>query len=208
MVLVKQEGGPLHVRITAHPSHHVKKYPFNPKKKDWYFFSQKEEEVLRLLIPGWTEYDPMFATLKDIFIEEYGYSYPDYVNMTFPEIVEVVKRRRSEDIPSEIARIKSEVIRKFGAEGKTRNSKTEDEPQQTTRDNKARPQPLTKKARLIYDKLCALQPHEAMTLPEIQEWLYAEHRINLDEGTWKNIRKELLPYGLKNTRRIGYFLQK
>lgn len=107
----------IHATFTIHPSHHVKKYPFNPKKKDWHFFSQKEEDVLRLLIPGWTEHDPMFATLKDIFIEEYGYSYRDYVNLTIAEIVEVVKRRRSEGIQSEISRIKSDVIGKFGAEG-------------------------------------------------------------------------------------------
>ncbi|MGA2091847.1 MAG: hypothetical protein ABSH16_00370 [Sedimentisphaerales bacterium] len=69
-------------------------------------------------------------------------------------------------------------------------------------------QPLTKKARLIYEKLCALQPHEAMTLPDIQTWLYDEHKINLDEGTWKDIRKELIPYGLKNRPRVGYYIEK
>ena len=69
-------------------------------------------------------------------------------------------------------------------------------------------QPLTKKAGLIYKKLCALQPHEAMTLPDIQTWLYNKHKIDLDEGTWKDIRKELIPYGLKNRPRVGYYIEK
>jgi hypothetical protein len=68
--------------------------------------------------------------------------------------------------------------------------------------------PLTRKARLIYDKLYALKPQEAMTMPEIQDWIYNEHSINLDEGTWKDIRKELIPYGLKNRPRVGYYIEK
>jgi len=69
-------------------------------------------------------------------------------------------------------------------------------------------QPLTQKAKLIYEKLNTLQPYEAMTLPKIQDWLYSTHRIDLDEGTWKNIRKELIPYGLKNRPRVGYDIEK
>ncbi len=69
-------------------------------------------------------------------------------------------------------------------------------------------EPLPKKDRLIYEKLKNLKPHEAMTLPEIQDWLYNNHKKNLDEGTWKEIRKRLKPYGLKNKPRIGYFIQK
>ena len=69
-------------------------------------------------------------------------------------------------------------------------------------------QPLPKKARLIYEKLNTLQPHEAMTLPEIQNWFENEHHINLDEGTWKDIRRELMFYGLKNRAKVGYYIEK
>jgi len=76
------------------------------------------------------------------------------------------------------------------------------------KNEKPKLQPLTKKARLIYDKLNTLQPYVAMTLPEIQDWLYKEHKINLDEGTWRDIRKELIPYGLNNRPRVGYYIEK
>jgi hypothetical protein len=68
--------------------------------------------------------------------------------------------------------------------------------------------PLTQKAGLIYEKLQSLPEHKGMTLPEIQNWLYDEHEINLDEGTWKTIRRELIPYDLKNAKRIGYYIGK
>jgi hypothetical protein len=69
-------------------------------------------------------------------------------------------------------------------------------------------QPLTEKARLIYKKLLILEQHEAMTLPEIQDWFYKTKEKDLDEGTWKDIRKELIPYGLKNKPRVGYYIEK
>ena len=68
--------------------------------------------------------------------------------------------------------------------------------------------PLTKKARLIRNKLESLREGEGMTTPELQDWYYDEYEKNLDEGTWKNIRKELLPYGLKNAPKIGYYFLK
>lgn len=74
--------------------------------------------------------------------------------------------------------------------------------------NAERKEPLTQKGRLIYAKLRSLEEHEAMTLPEIQDWLDTDHDINLDEGTWKTIRKELKPYGVDNRAKVGYFIRK
>lgn len=68
-------------------------------------------------------------------------------------------------------------------------------------------EPLSEKASLIYKKLRSLEPHEAMTTPRIIEWFEKETERPLDEGTFKQIRKELNPYGLKNKPRIGYYIQ-
>ncbi len=70
-------------------------------------------------------------------------------------------------------------------------------------------EPLSKNARFIYEKLQTLNEHQAMTTPEIQNWIHEKHKINLDEGTWsKTLRKELEPYGLKNRPKVGYYLRK
>ena len=69
-------------------------------------------------------------------------------------------------------------------------------------------QPLTHKARLVRDKLESLRDGEAMTRKEILDWLgKLPDPIYMDEGTFNKIRKELIPYGLKNKKRVGYYLQ-
>jgi len=68
-------------------------------------------------------------------------------------------------------------------------------------------EPLSERATMIYEKLRSLESHQAMTLPKIQEWYENETGKNLDEGTWKKIRKELLAYGLMNRPRAGYYIR-
>jgi len=68
--------------------------------------------------------------------------------------------------------------------------------------------PLPNKARFIYEKLRSLEDHQALTLPEIQKLYNEEFQKELDEGTWKKFRKLLLPLGLKNKPRVGYFIKK
>jgi len=69
--------------------------------------------------------------------------------------------------------------------------------------------PLTKKARLIRDKLKTLPEGDAMTRKEILDWLAGlDDPIYMDEGRFNKIRKELLPYGLQNKPRIGYYFPK
>lgn len=67
--------------------------------------------------------------------------------------------------------------------------------------------PLSERSAMIYKKLRSLKPHQAMTTPKIQEWYERETGKNLDEGTWNKIRKALLPYGLKNSPRVGYYIR-
>jgi len=69
-----------------------------------------------------------------------------------------------------------------------------------------RPLPLSKAAVLIYEKLLTLRQHEAMLTSQIQDWYEEATGSNLDEGTWKNLRKEMEPYGLKNRPRVGYYI--
>ena len=68
--------------------------------------------------------------------------------------------------------------------------------------------PLSPKARLIYEKLSILKVHEAMTTPEILDWLSQEHQKDIDEGTLGKLLKEIKPYGLQNKPRIGYYIPK
>ncbi len=75
--------------------------------------------------------------------------------------------------------------------------------------------PLTTRAKIIKDKLLSLEDDDAMTLPQIQEWYETQANLpkdtpkTLDEGTWKRVRKELLPYGLENARgNRGYYFRK
>jgi hypothetical protein len=67
--------------------------------------------------------------------------------------------------------------------------------------------PLSKRAVPIYERLRSLKEHEAMTLPEIQEWYANKTNKELDDGTWKRIRKELEPYGLRNRANVGYYIR-
>lgn len=68
--------------------------------------------------------------------------------------------------------------------------------------------PLSKRAGIIYEKLDSLPPYKGMTTSEIQDFFFEQTGKNLDEGTWKKHRKELEAYGLKNARRIGYYIEK
>lgn len=74
--------------------------------------------------------------------------------------------------------------------------------------------PLTWRARIIRDKLLSLAAGEAMTLPELQDWYETKADLpagtpgSLDDGTWKRVRLELLPHGLKNRRNVGYYIEK
>lgn len=75
--------------------------------------------------------------------------------------------------------------------------------------------PLTSRARIIKQKLLSLQSDEGMTLAQIQEWYETQAATSkdlppdtpktLDEGTWKRVRKELLPHGLMNRQNVGYY---
>lgn len=68
-------------------------------------------------------------------------------------------------------------------------------------------QPLSLGAARIFEKLCTLKTHEAMTGPAIQRWYEDETRTNLDEGTWKRWRLELLAWGMKNRPKVGYYIE-
>ena len=67
--------------------------------------------------------------------------------------------------------------------------------------------PLTKGARLIYEELLSLEPHQAMTTGEIQSWYENNTGKNLDEGTWKRYRQELKAYGIENRHNVGYYIR-
>lgn len=71
----------------------------------------------------------------------------------------------------------------------------------------AKPEPLSRRARIVYERLLALKAHEAMTFPEIQDYYESQTEKNLDEGTWKDLRRELEPYGLANKRKVGYYIR-
>jgi len=68
-------------------------------------------------------------------------------------------------------------------------------------------EPLTEKAKLVYEKLKGLQKHEAMTGPAILNWFSAEHDLEIDSATLRSsYLKPLKAYGLKNKPKVGYYL--
>ncbi len=70
-------------------------------------------------------------------------------------------------------------------------------------------EPLAERQRLIYEKLESLHPHEAMTGPQLLDWLSQKHDIELDEKTFRRYMKLLKEkYGVKNKPRTGYYLPK
>ena len=72
---------------------------------------------------------------------------------------------------------------------------------------KSRP-PLGDVAKLIYQKLKSLPETDAMTTPQIADWLAESHKILLDEATIRtNHLKQLESYGLFHIKRIGYCLR-
>ena len=70
-------------------------------------------------------------------------------------------------------------------------------------------QPVSKRARVIHSKLIGFNSLEAMTTPQLLDWLSEKPRNdNIDEKTLRKALDELKPYGLKNKPRIGYYIQK
>jgi hypothetical protein len=74
--------------------------------------------------------------------------------------------------------------------------------------------PLTKKGYAVYELLKALPDGKAMVAQEIMDELAryegddAPKGIRIDSGTFKEIVRELKPYGLKNRPKVGYYIQK
>ena len=68
--------------------------------------------------------------------------------------------------------------------------------------------PLPKTARLVYEKLKNLKPHEAMTGPDLLAWLSKEHDIEIDDKTLRKTYLEpIKPYGLENKAKVGYYIE-
>lgn len=65
--------------------------------------------------------------------------------------------------------------------------------------------PLSPRARLIFDKLAALKPHEALTLPRLLEGLPTSIS---DSVFYRDLRPELQAWGMKNAPRKGYYLER
>jgi hypothetical protein len=71
---------------------------------------------------------------------------------------------------------------------------------------KACRKPLTPDAGQLYEMLCSLPEHKAMTGPKILDWFSEVHGRFIDQGALNKILKSLRPYGLDNARRIGYYI--
>ena len=73
---------------------------------------------------------------------------------------------------------------------------------------------LPTRSAFIYEKLFSLESHKAMKFSDIQKWYETEAERpdgvseNLDEGTWKRIRKELEPWGLQHRPNVGFYIEK
>jgi len=121
--------------------------------------------------------------------------------------IEYIEQQLKNKQPSDFAIDKSEIPapEPIGTQNKAESEQTAKiDSQKADADSRV---PLSKTAKPIYEKLKGLAEHEAMTLPEIQNWYESEFQKNLDEGTWKDVRKELKPYGLRNKPRIGYYIR-
>ncbi len=152
---------------------------------------------------------------------EFGYSEKDFERASWPDIAEFLAegdcRRETEELFADIVlgqekvpcspecrdAAKNWALRKEGARPMTKSGIADGG------------MPLTTRAKIIKDKLLSLEEGVAMTLPKIQEWYETQANLpkdtpkTLDEGTWKRVRKELLPYGLKNARGSrGYYFPK
>ncbi len=68
-------------------------------------------------------------------------------------------------------------------------------------------EPLRAPAAKAYEMLLGLPEHRAMTTREILDALGSRHNIYIDESTWtKDVAPELVAYGMKNRRRVGYYI--
>jgi hypothetical protein len=72
--------------------------------------------------------------------------------------------------------------------------------------NRTDRKPLGKLARLVYEHLIKLPEHIAMTGPDILTWLASKGHITSDDTWFNEIRPALLPFGLQNVPRIGYYI--
>jgi hypothetical protein len=69
-----------------------------------------------------------------------------------------------------------------------------------------RPEPVPKKAGMILEKLRSLPEHEGMMTNDLLNWLSHEHNIEMDDKTLGVYLKELKAYGVKNRRKVGYYV--
>lgn len=67
--------------------------------------------------------------------------------------------------------------------------------------------PLGEVATLLYEKLKSLPGHIALTTSELLDWLSKEHDREMDEATLRRHLRQLIPYGIQNDRRIGYYIR-
>jgi hypothetical protein len=68
-------------------------------------------------------------------------------------------------------------------------------------------EPVSVRARRIFDKLKSLNPREAMTTNQLLDWLSRDHNDTVDDGTLRRALKELSSHGVYNKKRIGYCIK-
>lgn len=72
-----------------------------------------------------------------------------------------------------------------------------------------KPEPLSQNAQIVYEILIALPPHKAMTAPEILDEVSKKHNKYWDEKElYDRVFPQLKTWGLRNKRRIGYWIEK
>lgn len=71
---------------------------------------------------------------------------------------------------------------------------------------KKRPLPVPPRAGLILEKLRSLPLHQAMTTPQLLDWLSRSKEIEIDEKTLRVYLKELEPYGVRNRPKVGFYV--
>jgi len=68
-------------------------------------------------------------------------------------------------------------------------------------------QPVSPRARRIFEKLRSLPETDAMDTAALLNWLGRTQPIdNIDDGTLRRALRELEPYGLQNRKKIGYYI--
>jgi hypothetical protein len=99
----------------------VREYPFDPERQGRHEITEAEVDTLRSYLPDWTPDSPKYGILRDIFIDEFGYSDSGCKGLSFDDVIGILRRRDRKVLRELVDRMKCEVEERMREDRPLRN---------------------------------------------------------------------------------------